>query len=103
MRKVVKFYDTRDILHKFLSMEREAVTVHIPTDLLEQARQFREVGESFNELVVQAIAREVRRRRGIVAHQRIVARSAEVEAQTGIQSNSVDLIRQLRDGEGRRD
>ncbi|MEC4819004.1 MAG: hypothetical protein SAK29_37880 [Scytonema sp. PMC 1069.18] len=34
---------------------------------------------------------------------RIVARSAKVEAKTGIQSSSVDLIRQLRAGEGRRD
>lgn len=84
------------------SMEREAVTIRIPADLLEQARQFRG-GESFNEMVVTAIAREVRRRRSLAAHQRIVARSAEVEAKTGIQSSSVDLIRQLRANEGRRD
>jgi len=84
-------------------MEREAVTVRIPTDLLEQARQFRGSRESFNEMVVEAIAREVRHRRSLAAHQRIVARSAEVEAKTGIQPNSVDLIRQLRSGEGRRD
>jgi len=85
------------------SMEREAVTIRIPVDLLEQAKQFREGGESFNEMVVEAIAREVRRRRSLAAHQRIVARSAEVEAKTGIQPSSVDLIRQLRADEGRRD
>ena len=84
-------------------MEQEAVTIRIPADLLEQARQFREGNESFNEMVVEALAREVRRRRSLAAHQRIVARSAEVEAATGIQSSSVDLIRQLRSGEGRRD
>lgn len=84
-------------------MEREAVTVRIPADLLPQARQFREDSESFNEMVVCAIAREVRRRRLLAAHQRIVARSAEVEAATGIQSSSVELIRQLRAGEKRRD
>ena len=84
-------------------MEREAVTVRIPADLLQQARQFREGSESFNEMVVEAIAREVRRRRSLAAHQRIVARSAEVEAKTGIQPSSVDLIRQLRADEGRRD
>ena len=82
-------------------MEREAVTIRIPADLLEQARQFREGSESFNEMVVEAIAREVRRRRSLAAHQRIVARSAEVEAQTGIQPSSMDLIRQLRAIEGR--
>jgi hypothetical protein len=84
-------------------MEREAVTIRIPTDLLEQARQFREGGESFNEMVVDAIAREVKRRRSLAAHQRIVARSAQVEAKTGIQPSSVELIRQLRTDEGRRD
>ncbi|MBD2387658.1 YlcI/YnfO family protein [Cylindrospermum sp. FACHB-282] len=82
-------------------MEREAVTVRIPADLLQQARQFREGSESFNEMIVEAIAREVRRRRSLAAHQRIVARSAEVEAATGIQSSSVELIRQLRAGEER--
>ncbi|MGL4620085.1 YlcI/YnfO family protein [Chroococcidiopsis sp.] len=84
-------------------MEREAVTIRIPAELLEQARQLRESSESFNEMVVEAIAREVRRRRSLAAHQRIVARSVLVEAQTGIQSSSVDLIRQLRASEGRRD
>ncbi len=84
-------------------MEREAVTIRIPADLLQQARRFREGSESFNEMVVEAIAREVQRRRSLAAHQRIVARSAEVEAKTGIQSSSVELIRQLRAGEGRRD
>lgn len=84
-------------------MEREAVTIRIPADLLQQARQFREGSESFNEMLVEAIAREVRRRRSLAAHQRIVARSAEVEAKTGIQPSSVDLIRELRADEGRRD
>ncbi len=54
-------------------------------------------------MVVDAIAREVRRRRSLRAHQRIGLRSAEVEAATVIQSSSADLIRQLRSGEGRRD
>ncbi|NES20023.1 MAG: hypothetical protein F6K41_14105 [Symploca sp. SIO3E6] len=84
-------------------MKQEAVTISIPTDLLEQARQCREDSESFNEMVVEAIASEVRRRRTLAAHQRIVARSAEVEAKTGIQPSSIELIRQLRSGEGRRE
>lgn len=84
-------------------MEREAVTIRIPVDLLQQAKQFREGSESFNDMLVEAIAREVRRRRSLAAHQRIVARSAEVEAKTGIQPSSVNLIRELRADEGRRD
>ncbi len=84
-------------------MKREALTISIPTDLLEQARQFREGTESFNEMVVEAIASEVQRRRTLAAHERIVARSAELEVNKGIQSSSVELIRQLRSGEERRD
>ncbi len=83
-------------------MERQAVTVRLPADLLEQAKQFQASRESLNELVIEAIAREVQRRKTLAAHQRILARSAEVEEQTGIQPSSVDLIRQLRNGEGRR-
>lgn len=83
-------------------MERQAVTVRLPTDLLEQVKQFQENRESFNELVVEAVTREVQRRQALAAHQRIVARSAEVERQTGVQPSSIDLIRQLREGEGRR-
>lgn len=83
-------------------MERQAVTVRLPTDLLEQVKRFQENRESFNELVVEAVTREVQRRQALAAHQRIVARSAEVERQTGIQPSSIDLIHQLREGEGRR-
>lgn len=83
-------------------MERQAVTVRLPADLLERAKQFQLNRESFNELVVEAIMREVQRRQALAAHERIVARSAEVEQQTGVQASSVDLIRQLREGEERR-
>ena len=77
---------------------RSAISIGIPADLLQQAKQFRESRESFNEMLVDAIARQVRRRWALAAHQRIVGRSAEVEAKTGMQSSSVDLIRQLRAG-----
>jgi hypothetical protein len=83
-------------------MERQAVTVRLPTDLLEQVKQFQENRESFNELVVEAVTREVQRRQALAAHQRIVARSAEVEKQTGVQPSSIALIHQIREGEGRR-
>lgn len=83
-------------------MERQAVTVRLPTDLLEQVKRFQENRESFNELVVEAVTREVQRRQALAAHQRIVARSAEVERLTGVQPSSIALTRQLREGEGRR-
>jgi len=84
------------------TMERQAVTVRLPADLLKQAKRFQLNRESFNELVVEAVMREVQRRQALAAHQRIVARSAEVEEQTGIQPSSLELIRQMREGEGRR-
>jgi hypothetical protein len=90
------------VIIQVATMEQEAVTIRIPADLLKLARQFGE-GNDFNEMVVEALAREVRRRRSLSAHQRIVARSAEVEAITGIQVSSAELIRQLRASEGRRD
>ena len=80
-------------------IEQESVTIAIPTDLLEQVRRLRGEQESFEEMVIGAIAKEVRRRRGLAAHERIVARSAAVEAVSGVQSSSVELIRQLREGE----
>ncbi|HEY9611061.1 hypothetical protein [Allocoleopsis sp.] len=44
-------------------------------------------------MVVETITCEVQRQRSHAPYHRIVARSAEVEAKTGIQSSSVDLIR----------
>ncbi len=78
-------------------MERQAVTVWLPSDLLEQVKRFQENCESFNGLVVEAVTREVQRRQALAAHQRIVARSAEVEMQTGVQPSSIALIHQLRE------
>jgi hypothetical protein len=84
-------------------MEREAVTIRFPADLLAKAKKLKFVSESLNDLVVEALAREVRHRRGWAAHQRIIARSEIVKAKTGIQPNSSDLIRSFREGEKRRD
>ncbi|NMG18741.1 YlcI/YnfO family protein [Brasilonema bromeliae] len=84
-------------------MEREAVTIRFPSDLLAKARSLKEGNESLNDLVVEAVEQEVRRRRGWAAHQRIIARSEAVKAKTGIQSASTELIRSLRESEDRCD
>ncbi|AFZ59806.1 hypothetical protein H6G54_05670 [Anabaena cylindrica FACHB-243] len=84
-------------------MEREALTIRFPSELLAKARKLKEGRESFNDLIVEAVEREVRRRRGWAAHQRIIARSETIEARTGIQPTSIDMIRSLREGEGRHD
>ncbi len=84
-------------------MEREALTIRFPSDLLAKARKIKDISESFNDLVVDALEREVRRRRGWAAHQRIIARSEIVKAKTGIQPASSSLIRSLTEDEGRRE
>jgi hypothetical protein len=84
-------------------MEREAVTIRFPADLLAKAKKLKFVSESLNDLVVEALETEVRRRRGWAAHQRIIARSETVKAKTGIQPTSSDLIRSIREGEKRHD
>jgi hypothetical protein len=84
-------------------MEREAITIRFPANLLTKARSLKEGSESLNDLVVEAVEREVRRRRAWAAHKRIVARSEAVKAKTGIQPASTTMIRSLREGEGRCD
>ncbi|MBW4626759.1 MAG: hypothetical protein KME49_14975 [Brasilonema octagenarum HA4186-MV1] len=84
-------------------MEREAVTIRFPSDLLAKARSLKEGNESLNDLVIEAVDQEVRRRRGWAAHQRIIARSEAVKVKTGIQSASTELIRSLRESEDRYD
>ncbi|MBK1987693.1 hypothetical protein A0J48_009115 [Sphaerospermopsis aphanizomenoides BCCUSP55] len=84
-------------------MEREALTIRFPSELLAKARKIKESSESLNDLIVEALEREVRRRRGWAAHQRIIARSEAIRARTGTQATSTDIIRSLREGEGRRD
>ena len=82
---------------------REAITIRFPIDLLAQAKQLKKGKESFNELVIEALEQEVRRRRAMIAHQSILARRAQIKARTGIQPEASALIRGLREGEERRD
>ncbi|BAC88832.1 YlcI/YnfO family protein [Gloeobacter violaceus] len=84
-------------------MERKSVTIHFPAELLRKAKALKGAGESFNELVVEAVDREVRRRRGWAAHRRIVARREQMRAAKAIEVDSTALIRSLREDEGRRD
>jgi hypothetical protein len=81
-----------------IDMEREALTIRFPSDLLAKARKLKEGSESFNDLVVKAVEHEVRRRRGWAAHQRIIARSETIKAKTGIQPAFIprpDYLREI--------
>jgi hypothetical protein len=82
-----------------MNMEREAVTIRFPIPLLNKAKNLKDGSESFNELVVEAVEREVKRRQTIVTHQSIVARRAKIKARTGVQPDVNVFIHSLREGE----
>jgi hypothetical protein len=82
-------------------MERKALAVRFPSPLLKQAKQLKDDGESFNELVVEAVEREVKRRQAITTHQRILKRRAAINARTGVHPNANDIIRSFREGDMR--
>jgi hypothetical protein len=82
--------------------QRESITIRFPAELLAQAKSLKVDEESFNDLVVEALEHEVRRRQGLAAHERIRARRQSILERTGLQSDSTELIRELRSGEGRR-
>lgn len=78
--------------------QKESLTVRFPVELLTELRLHRAQDESLNDLIVKATEREVRYRRGLAVHQRIVARREQIERKTGTQPSSINLIRQLREG-----
>jgi hypothetical protein len=84
-------------------MEREAVTIRFPADLLQKIRALKRDDESLNELVVQALEKEIKWRSAWVAHEQIQTIREQVQQRTGVHPDSAPLIRQLRGGEGRRD
>lgn len=82
-------------------MKREAVTIKFPADLVQKAKQLKTDSDSFNELVVEALEKEVKRRRASKAHETILEIREQVKKRTGIHPDPVFLIRQLREGEER--
>lgn len=73
------------------------MTVRFPPELLDNAKTVKSEEESLNDLVVLALDREVRRRRGLTAHQRILA----ISKQLPIQPDATELVHKLREGEER--
>lgn len=82
---------------------RSAITVRLPDELLAEAREAKSERESLNDLVVEALEHEVRRRQGWKAYEEIGRLSEKIFRERGAQPDSQPLIRALRDGEGRRD
>ena len=77
---------------------RDPMTVRFPRALLREARQLKGGQESLNELVVSAVDRELRRRRGLRAYEQILEIQADVRRTSGVHPGSTPLIRALREG-----
>ena len=77
---------------------RDAMTVRFPRALLTEARQLKGEHESLNELVVSAVDREMRRRRGLRAYEQILEIQEDVRRTSGVHPDSTPLIRALREG-----
>lgn len=67
--------------------------------LLTQAKLYKSQDKSLNDFAITAMERAVSRRKGLAVDHRIIARREEIKQKTGTQPSSVDLIRQLREGE----
>lgn len=83
--------------------KQKSLTVRFPGGLLAQLKLHKSQDESLNDLVIKALEREIRYRKGIAAHHRIVARRESIKRRTGTQQSSTTLIRQLREDDARDD
>ncbi|MEH2369499.1 MAG: YlcI/YnfO family protein [Nostoc sp.] len=59
-----------------IAMEREALTICFPPDLLAKARKLKEGSESFNDLIVKALEREMRHRQRSAADRKARAENS---------------------------
>lgn len=67
-----------------IGMPREAVTIRFPKEVLDDARRARPQDQSFNEFVVEVVAREARLLRGREALKRIDALREQIFRRTGL-------------------
>ena len=82
---------------------REALTIRFPSGLLAEVREHKPDGESLNDFVVRAVEEHTRRSRARQAHARVLAlQRAIVRERGGPTPSSVGLLRELREGRGRR-
>ncbi|MFI5387997.1 MAG: YlcI/YnfO family protein [Fimbriimonadales bacterium] len=83
--------------------ERGATTIRIPLELVHRARRVKSANESFNDLVVVALEREVRRRQALQTYAVIQKNRQRIEARIGPHPDSVPLIRSMREDSPRRE
>ena len=75
------------------------MTIRFPSELMWQAKRLKSGKESFNELVVEAVEREVRRRKALEAHDTIQRLRENIKRRTGVHPDPLPLLRQLREGD----
>jgi hypothetical protein len=81
-----------------------AITIRFPDDLAAEARAESEaVGESINQFVIEAVAAAIKMRHANRALQSMAERRARMTASGRVGSASEPLVRELREGIGRRD
>jgi hypothetical protein len=80
-----------------MTAAREAMTIRFPIELLHELRATRADDESVNDVVIRAVELEVRRRRGMRAHEAITRRRDRLYREYGLQPDSVPIIRELRE------
>lgn len=83
-------------------MPRRAITIRFPTALVNDARKRTAPDESFNDLVVEALDREARRRSALATLDRINELRRRIWARAGVQPSSAPLIRRVREERLRR-
>jgi hypothetical protein len=83
--------------------QSDALTVQFPREVLARATALKGDDKSLNDLIVEAVNLELQRRQGVRAHEEIVRLAKRVREENGLHLDSVPLIRELRDGEGRAD
>lgn len=77
---------------------RDSMTIRFPRALLTEVRELKEERESLSDVVVSAVDREMRRRRGLRAYEQILEIQEDVRRTSGVHPDSTPLIRALREG-----
>jgi len=84
-------------------MERDQFTFRAPKELLDRVREEAAAyGDSMNDLVVAAVQKEVSMRRQLRLLEQIVSERKAMQKR-GVQPDSTPLVRESRQGAGRRE
>lgn len=81
-----------------------STTIRFPDDVAAEARaESLTEGESMNQFVVDAVTEAIARRRALRALANMASRRRRMTAEARVSAPSEPMIRQLREGTGRRD